>query len=75
MIDDLAEEFLTVSSGEGGFSLPSPRRRCTAAPPTPVTTTPWMENTLATQATMTVPPWMAVPQLDTGLPFVQHHTH
>jgi hypothetical protein len=27
MIEDSAEEFLTASSGEGCFSLPSPRRR------------------------------------------------
>jgi hypothetical protein len=54
-IEDSAEEFQTPSSREGGFGLPSPRRHGTGLPPTPVTTTPRMENALATQATMTVP--------------------
>jgi hypothetical protein len=47
MIEDLAEEFLTVSSGEGSFGLLSPRRRDTGASLAPTTTTPWMENALA----------------------------
>jgi hypothetical protein len=41
----------------------------TGAPPTPVTTTPWLENALATQAMMTVPPQVSAPRLDTSLPF------
>jgi hypothetical protein len=40
MIEEYVEEFLMASSGEGGFSLPSPRRHGTGALPTPVTTTP-----------------------------------
>jgi hypothetical protein len=59
IIEDSAEEFLTVSSGEGSFRLPSRRRRGTGASPTPITATPKMENTPAAQATMTVPPRMA----------------
>jgi hypothetical protein len=47
-----------MSSGEGGSSLPSPRRRDTGALPTFVTITPWMENAPATQAMVTVPPRM-----------------
>jgi hypothetical protein len=64
MIEDSVEQFLMVSSGEGGFSLPSP-----------VTTTPWMENALADQAMMTVPPRMTAPWPDTDLPFKQHCAH
>jgi hypothetical protein len=75
MIEVSAEEFLTASSEEGGFGLPSPRRCGTGAPPALVTTTSWMENNSATQAMMTVPLWMAAPRPDTGLPFKQHHTH
>jgi hypothetical protein len=71
MIEDFTEEFLTAWSGEGGFGLPSPRRRSTGAPPTPVTTMPWMENAPPTQAMMNVPPWMAALQPDIFLPFEQ----
>jgi hypothetical protein len=48
MIEDSTEEILTVSSGEGGSDLPSPRRHGMGAPFAPVTTTPWIENALAT---------------------------
>jgi hypothetical protein len=49
MIEDSIEEFLTASSmGGGGSGLPSPRRYGTGALSAPVTTTPWMENALAT---------------------------
>jgi hypothetical protein len=61
MIEDSAEKFLTASSGEGSFNLPSPRRHNTGASPAPVTSTPKMENAPATQATMTVPPQTAAP--------------
>jgi hypothetical protein len=71
MIEDPAEEFFTASSGEGCFGLPSPRRRDTGTLPPPIATTPWMENTLATQATMMVPLRKAVLRSDTGLPFLQ----
>jgi hypothetical protein len=40
MIEDSIEEFLTTSSSEGGFNLPSPKSHGTAAPSAPVTTTP-----------------------------------
>jgi hypothetical protein len=69
IIEDSAEEFLTVSSGEGSFRLPYPRRRGTGASPAPITATPKMENTPAAQATMTVPPRMAVPWPEACLPF------
>jgi hypothetical protein len=36
MIDDSTEVFLTASSGEGGFGLPSPRRHSTGALPAPM---------------------------------------
>jgi hypothetical protein len=71
MKEDSTEEFLTMSSREGGFSLPSLRRCDTGAPPAPVTTTPWMENAPTTQATMTVPPWTAVLRPATSLRFEQ----
>jgi hypothetical protein len=74
MIEDSAEEFLTVSSGEGSFSLPSPKRRDMGATLTLVTTTPKMENAPAAQATMIVPLWMAASQPETYLPFERHHT-
>jgi hypothetical protein len=61
IIEDSIEEFLTTSSGEGGFNLPSPRRHGMGAPLAPITTTPWMENAPITQAMTTVPPWIAVP--------------
>jgi hypothetical protein len=63
MIEDSAIEFLTTSSEHGGFGLPSPRRRGTRASLAPITATPWLENAPATQATMTVPPRMEVPQI------------
>jgi hypothetical protein len=53
MIDDSAEEFLMVSSGDGSFGLPSPRRCSMGA-----------SLAQAAQATTTFPPRMA-----TGLPF------
>jgi hypothetical protein len=46
MIEDSAEEFLTMSSGEGSFSLPSPRSHGTWALPTPITTIPWLKDIL-----------------------------
>jgi hypothetical protein len=71
MIEDNAEFFLMSSSVDGGFGLLSPRRHGMGAPPTPVTTTPWMENVPATQTMMMVPPRMTVPWPNTGLPFEQ----
>jgi hypothetical protein len=73
MIEDSAKEFLTASSGEGSFSLPSPRRRGTGASPTLIITTPKMESALTAQATTTVPPWMAVPQPKVCLSFKRRH--
>jgi hypothetical protein len=55
MIEDSPQEFLTMSSREGSFGLPSPRRHGAGASLAPSTTTPWMENSLATQAMTTVP--------------------
>jgi hypothetical protein len=75
MIGDATEEFHTAPSGEGNFDLPSPRRRDMGASLAPVTTTLWKENAPAAQATMTVPPQMVVPRLETGLPFERRHAH
>jgi hypothetical protein len=47
MIEDSAEEFLMASSGEGSFSLPSPRRCGIGASLAPVITTPRMENAIS----------------------------
>jgi hypothetical protein len=44
MIRDSAKEFLTSSSGNGGFGLLSPRRHGTGASFAPASTTRWMEN-------------------------------
>jgi hypothetical protein len=38
MIEDSTEEFLTASSGEGSFGLPSPRRRGVGPSLAPITT-------------------------------------
>jgi hypothetical protein len=46
MIEDSTEEFLTASSGEGSFNLPSPRRRNTIALPAPAATTPRLNHNL-----------------------------
>jgi hypothetical protein len=46
MIEDSIEEFHTVSRREGGSGLPSPWRHSAGGLPTPITTTPWMENSL-----------------------------
>jgi hypothetical protein len=62
MIEDSAEEFQRVLSGEGSFGLPSPRSHGTGASLTPITTTQWMEDALAAQAMTTVPPWTVVPK-------------
>jgi hypothetical protein len=75
IIEDSTNEFLIVSSREGGSSLPSPRRRTTRASATPITPTPWMENASATQATATVPPQTMASRPDTGLHFEQQHAH
>jgi hypothetical protein len=69
MIEDTIEDVLTVSRGEGSFSLPSHRRHSTEASLTPTTTTPWMENALAMSSMITVPPRMAAARPETGLPF------
>jgi hypothetical protein len=71
MIENSTEEFLTASSGEGGFALSSPKCHGIGALLAPITTTPWMENAPSTQATMTLPPQMAALQPYTGLPFEQ----
>jgi hypothetical protein len=60
VIEDSTEELHTVSHEEGGSSLPTPRRCGTGAPPTSVTSTPWMENAPVTQAMTTVPLRLAV---------------
>jgi hypothetical protein len=46
MIEDSTEEFLTTSSGEGSFGLPSPRRHDTGASLSPITITPWLKDIL-----------------------------
>jgi hypothetical protein len=68
MIEDSTEDFLTASSEEGSFGLHSPRRRYTGALLALTTTTPWMENALATQVTMMVTPWTVAPWLETNHP-------
>jgi hypothetical protein len=73
MIEDSIEEFYTASSREGGSGLPSSRRHGTGVPSDLIATTPWLEDGLATQAMMTVPPWVLVQWLDKGLPFEQWH--
>jgi hypothetical protein len=69
MIGDYTDEFHKALSREGGSGLPSPRRHDTGAPPAPIATTSWMENTLAGQAMMVVPLRTVAPWSDTSLPF------
>jgi hypothetical protein len=75
MMEDSTEEFHMMSSGDGGFGLPSSRRCGTGALPAPITTKAWMETAPATQALMTVPLWAAVPRSDIDLPIEQWHDH
>jgi hypothetical protein len=69
MIEDSVEDFLTASSVEGSFGLPSPRRRNMRTLLSPTTTTPWLENALATQAMMMVLLWTVALRLETNLLF------
>jgi hypothetical protein len=46
MIEESTEEFLTASSGEGSFGLPSPRRRGTGASLAPLAATSWLKGIL-----------------------------
>jgi hypothetical protein len=71
MIEESTEGILMTSSVERGSGLPSPRGHDTGALPAPVGTTPWMENTPATQDMTMVPPRTVVQRPDTGLPFEQ----
>jgi hypothetical protein len=74
MIEDSADEFFMTLSGEGSFSLPSPRRHDMGASLAPITTTPCMKDAPTTQTTMMVPPQMASLRPKTGLSFERHHT-
>jgi hypothetical protein len=69
MIEDSVEDFLTASSMEGSFGLPSPRRRDMRTSLSPATTTPWLENALATQAMMMVLLWTVALRPETNLLF------
>jgi hypothetical protein len=69
MTEHSVVEFLMVSSGDGSFDHPSPRMCDTGASLAPITTTPSMENTLATHAMMTVPLQMMVVWPESGLSF------
>jgi hypothetical protein len=76
MIEDSSEEFLTTSSGEGGGLRPPLSQEARhGVSPTPITTTLWMENAPTTHAMTAVPPRMATPWPDTGLPFEQRCAH
>jgi hypothetical protein len=55
MIENSNDEFYMDSSGEGSSDRPTFRRHNTGALPTPIATTPWPEDTLATQTMMMVP--------------------
>jgi hypothetical protein len=54
MIEDSTEEFHMASSVGGRSGLPSPRKLNTGAPPAPVTTLLWQEDTPAIQSMMMV---------------------
>jgi hypothetical protein len=70
MIEDSAEEFLTESSVEGSFGLPSPKRHGMGASLASVTPTPTMKNAPAVPTMTTVPL-----RMETGLPFERCHAH
>jgi hypothetical protein len=46
MIEGSTKEFYTTSSGEGSSGLPFPQRHDTRAPPTTITTVPWLKDIL-----------------------------
>jgi hypothetical protein len=62
---------MVLSEEEGS---PSPRRHNMGALPAPITTTPWLENTPATQATTTVPPRVSMSRSNISLPFERRCT-
>jgi hypothetical protein len=74
MIEQFIEVFYTASSGERGSGLPSSRRQDTGAPSAPITTTPSLEDALATWAMTTIPPRTLAPRPDIGLPIERWHT-
>jgi hypothetical protein len=45
IFEDSTDEFYTTSGGEGSFGLPISRRHSMETPLTPITTTPWLEDT------------------------------
>jgi hypothetical protein len=61
LIEDSTEEFHTPSSGGRGYDLPSPWRPGVGAPPAPITTPPWQEDTSAIQSMTTVQSWVLAP--------------
>jgi hypothetical protein len=75
IIENSTKEFLVMSSGEGSFSLPSPRRHDMGVFLAPITTTTRMENGPAAQAMMMIPPWTAAPRPEIGLHFERHHAY
>jgi hypothetical protein len=74
MIEDSIEEFLTVSSNEGGLQSPLSQEAPHGGSAYSHRNHTWTKITPATQATTTVPLQMAAPWPDTGLPFKQCHT-
>jgi hypothetical protein len=68
MIQDSTEEFYKASRGEGGSGLPSSPRHSMGALLAPVTTTPWLEDILATSALTTVPARVLAPRSGTDHP-------
>jgi hypothetical protein len=67
MIEDSTDEFYMASSGEGSSGLPTSQRHSTGAPPAPNATTPWTEDTPATQKMTMVSLWMIALWPDIGL--------
>jgi hypothetical protein len=68
LIEDSTDEFHMASSGEASSGLPASRRHGTGAPPAPIATIPWPEDTLCTQTMTMVLPQTLSPRSDTGLP-------
>jgi hypothetical protein len=71
-IEDSTEEWLTASSGEGSFGLPSPKRHSTGGPFAPIATTTRKKNSPATTRFLLR---MAEPWLETNHPSERYRTH
>jgi hypothetical protein len=74
IIEGSTDELYTTSSREGSSSLPISWKRSMGTPPTPITTTPWLEEAPTPQTMMMVPSWTNALRPDGRLPPERWHT-